>query len=353
MDKLPLPTQTLYAELIEQLVALEARRSVGHLPGCFVTKTIKGERYAYFQYSSPGGTTSQLYIGKMTPLIEAVVTRFAKERAAREVDALGIARLCAQLRAGGANTTDHATGRVLKALSDGGVFHLDGVLVGTTAFTVIGNLLGVRWHSGLLRTQDIDLAGGPVVSVGVPQLAADIPALLDSLNMGFLPVPPFDRAAPSTSFKVRGSALRVDLLTPATGSRSAPRMIARFGAAAQQVKHLDYLLEGFERGVIVDGGGVLVNVPSPARFALHKLVVAQMRSAGMHDKVEKDLLQAADLLEVLSEERPGDLSIAWDTLKAKGTPVRYVVASLARLATTRADLCARVRGILRIRQAAK
>ncbi len=38
----------------------------------------------------------------------------------------------------------------------------------------------------------------------------------------------------------------------------------------------------------VSADGVLVNVPAPARFALHKLVVAAMRPAALQAKAAKD-----------------------------------------------------------------
>jgi len=44
MNRLPLETLTLYAELVEQLTVLEAQRAIGHLPGCFTLKTVKGRR---------------------------------------------------------------------------------------------------------------------------------------------------------------------------------------------------------------------------------------------------------------------------------------------------------------------
>lgn len=62
MVVLPVPVQTLYAELVEQLLALDARRSIGHAPGSFVTKTLKRGTYYYFQYSEPGGSTRQVYV---------------------------------------------------------------------------------------------------------------------------------------------------------------------------------------------------------------------------------------------------------------------------------------------------
>ena len=42
MEKLSLETQTLYAEFLERLTAVEARRSIGRLSGSFTTKTVKG-----------------------------------------------------------------------------------------------------------------------------------------------------------------------------------------------------------------------------------------------------------------------------------------------------------------------
>lgn len=57
----------------------------------------------------------------------------------------------------------------------------------------------------------------------------------------------------------------------------------------------------------MNGGGVLVNVPSPARFAIHKLLVAQDRPAAFQPKARKDLVQAALLIDALDELRPGDV----------------------------------------------
>ena len=47
MERLPLETQTLYAEFSERLLATQARRSLVQAPGCFTTKRVKGEQYIY------------------------------------------------------------------------------------------------------------------------------------------------------------------------------------------------------------------------------------------------------------------------------------------------------------------
>ena len=211
-------------------------------------------------------------------------------------------------------TIDGPSSRVLEALADAAVFRLGGVLVGTHAFIALGNLLGTRWAGAGVRTEDIDIAGERNVSIAVPSLTADVPKVLESLEMGFFPVPGLSPRQPSTSFKVRGRALRVDVLTPQIGSRTRPVPIARFHTAAQPLPHLDYLIEEPQQAALIAGSGILVNVPPPARFALHKLVVSRSRAATQHAKSGKDLDQAAQLIQILAEDRPGDLALAWESL---------------------------------------
>jgi hypothetical protein len=52
MERLPLETQTLYAQLMESLLATEAQRSIGWLSGCFTTKAVKG--FTHCQHPSHG-----------------------------------------------------------------------------------------------------------------------------------------------------------------------------------------------------------------------------------------------------------------------------------------------------------
>jgi hypothetical protein len=318
---LPLETQTLYAELLEHLIGVHAQRSIGRLTGSFAEKTIKGQRYLYWQASQPGGRTKQFYLGRRTPSLTQMISRFERSQTEIQPDLERIRRLAAQLRAGGAIMSDGPSARVVRALSESGLFDAGAVLVGTHAFAVLGNVLGVRWVSGALRTQDVDLAtaAGADIDVAVPDLEADVPSVLESLEMGFLPVPPLDPKQPSTSFKVRGQALRVDLLCPKRGTSDKPVFIRRFNAAAQPLEHLEYLLEAPEKALLINGGAALVNVPAPARFAFHKLLVATLRPAAFQAKAEKDVVQACEVLEMLVAERPGDLSPAWDDLRRRGS----------------------------------
>ena len=56
-------------------------------------------------------------------------------------------------------------------------------------------------------------------------------------------------------------------------------------------------------------------MPTPARFALHKLVISQRRPSAQQIKARKDIQQATELLTLLLEDRPGDIWIALDAAR--------------------------------------
>ena len=71
---------------------------------------------------------------------------------------------------------------------------------------------------------------------------------------------------------------------------------------------------------VVAGRGVLVTVPAPARFALHKLWLAGRRRPGEQAKAGKDRRQARGVIEVLREDRPRDLPRAWEAVPEARRP---------------------------------
>jgi hypothetical protein len=120
--------------------------------------------------------------------------------------------------------------------------------------------------------------------------------------------------------------------------------VRRLAAAAQPLPFLDYLLEDPVRAAIVDGGASSVAVPDPARFALHKLITAGERPAVWAARRDKDLAQAAQVLEALVTDRPGDVTIAAEALVARGSGwTRRVSDGLRALERTSPDVVSRVR----------
>ena len=307
------------------LLALEGGRGWSHLSGSFSRKTVKGAQYAYFQYSDPGGSKRQFSIGRCTPALDDIIREYGRERQELEGDLARIGRLSGLLRSAGMAMTPHAPARVLRGLADAGVFSIGGIVCGSYAFQVMGNMLGVRWPQAAWRTTDVDIAGH--LKVAVPVVEADIPRALESLQMGFIPVPKLDPRQPSTSFRVRGETLRVDLITPGRKSDEAPVFIPRFKAAAAPLPYLGLVMQDPQPALVVDGGtSTLVVVPDPARFALHKLLVSQLRSVRHQTKSGKDLHQAALVLEALGQDRPDDLRGAAKAFLAAGLTVSRKLA---------------------------
>ncbi len=322
MTRQPAETQTLYAELSERLRALEAARSFASLAGTFAKKQVRDGDYWYFKTSEGAAGQKEYFIGPDNRETKAVMKAYSAGRKEAEATLAQIERLCAMLRQGGAMLTDTPSARVIAGLASAGVFRVGAVLVGTHAYIALGNLLGVRWESAL-RTQDIDVAATSVLQVAIPQTEADLPKALDALNMGFLPVPGLNPKEPETSFKVRGQTLRVDLLTPARSARSGkPVSIPRLRAAAQPLELLDYLLEAPVAVPLLNGGATLVNVPDPARFALHKLLISGRRQVFEQAKAGKDRQQAGEIIAALYEDRRGDLGLAVEALNQRAAAWR-------------------------------
>ena len=91
------------------------------------------------------------------------------------------------MRSAGLALVPDGPGRVIRALADAGVFGAGGVLVGSYAFQVIGNLLVLEFPVAAWRTQDVDISFHLLLVV--PAVEAYVPKALDSLRMGFVPVP--------------------------------------------------------------------------------------------------------------------------------------------------------------------
>ena len=313
MRRLPETVQVLYAELLDQLRAAEKDF---HLPvgGSFVSKTIGGGVYWYLQRNEKGRRT-QTYLGPETPELRKQIGA-AKEQ---QLDLKRRRQLVSMLSAGGAASESPTFTAVLEVLADSFVFRLGGVLVGTQAFMCYANMLGVRFEAKSLRTADIDVAENAKISVAVAREGSlDILERLKSIEPRFAAVPELDPRDPSTSLKVRGSDLRVDFLTTTRrGTRQKPVPLPHLNVAAEPLEGLDYLIEKTTKAAVVGGGGVLVNVPLPARYALHKLWVARNRPVSDQAKARKDMSQAGQVLEVLLTDRPHDVEEAMIAMQSR------------------------------------
>lgn len=300
--------QTLYAELLEQcLMASYSKNGISPLK-----IRVKDSDHWYLELAI-GQARRRQYIGPDNQQNREWVERFKQAKVECKGEVKDRQRLVSMLATAGYQSVSGREYRVFEALSQAGVFLAGGVIVGSHAYSMISNTLGVSWDRQLTRTQDIDIADDFRIHVGLSQHDTDIEKALKTADETFLPVPALNPKSPSTSFFVRGAQLRVDILTPMIGKTSRkPIALKSIKAMAEPVRFLDYLLEDTQPAVVIAGAGVLVNIPNPARYALHKLVISQRRQSGFQAKANKDLQQAKSIIEWLEHTRPGDISIAMD-----------------------------------------
>lgn len=314
-NELPLTAQTAYAQLQDVVMAQHVSRNVAQLHGNFARKSVKGHEYWYFVFRE-GSRHRQIYVGPDEPRVRALV-----ERKRRDADPGRIAILARAYVVQGATILLGKHLRVIARLADFGFFRAGGVLVGTHAFASFANLLGVRWTAGD-RTMDVDVAmPGTNVSIALPDAPrADLHDALSTFEAGFIPTQTFAGGAGPT-WSMRGEPdLQIDFLTTLTRNGDAPRHIEALSVTAQPLKFLDYLLEAPTQGVLLDAAGrcVVANLPDPARYAVHKLIVQGERPTRQRTKSRKDLEQAAALLQWHAAHAADRLSDAWDAALARG-----------------------------------
>lgn len=337
----PLILQTAYAELLERSDAAAFDDAFAEA-GTFVAKTIKGRRYWYFQ-TTKDGARPQKYVGPESPdLLARIKTHKHRQNDERERRVL----VSTLLRSGHLPRIDPATGDVLDALARAGLFRLRGVLVGTLAFQTYSAMLGVRLPAQAARTGDIDIAQDRAVSIAVEDRSLPVADVLSAADSRFRSVPHRTDSRRTASYTT--GELRVDFLTPnRQADTDSPAKLPAFGTDAQQLRFLDFLIRDPERAVVLHASGVPVSVPSPERYALHKLIVAQRRRAG-EAKREKDILQASALLAALLRKRPLELKDRWEEATGRGPGwKKLLTAGLALLAPQVRDGMLRTLGLSR------
>ncbi|WP_300543449.1 GSU2403 family nucleotidyltransferase fold protein [Maricaulis sp.] len=195
-----------------------------------------------------------------------------------------------------------------------------------------------RWVTGraIAMTEDVDIATFERLAMVIQDEAS--PALPDALKLlGLEPVPGLKPAEGGARWRMKGGGASLDFLTPSVDEAESVRPLPALGVTAQSLHFLNYLIADPIPAVALYRNGVLVKVPQPARFAIHKLIVAQRRSGPNRNKARKDIAQAKALIEVLVDDRPGDLARAYDEAVERGPKWRSALDASVR---RHADLAA-------------
>lgn len=313
------------------LVTLLLDEEISDIRGAPVRKTIRDRYYWYDRYRV-GDSVIQKYLGEDSDAMRARIERHADLKEKREGRLAERRRLVRLLRSERFLGADAQTGSLLTALSRSGLFRLGGVLVGTNAFRLYEGELGVRYKvDQIVHTGDIDIASFERLSLAIAdQVEPSLDGVLKDFELE--PVPGL-RSQAVWRWQQRKDATFLEFLTPSFTEEEGVRPLAALGVHAQALHHLNYLIADPVHAALIYREGVLVRVPRPEKFAIHKLIVADRRQAGPDSlKARKDLMQAAFLAEVLSEERPGDLEDAMTDALSRGPKWRQrIEASLKRL----------------------
>lgn len=311
--------QTTYAELVDRSANAAFNEALVE-EGTFTAKTVKDRKYWYFQ-SGTGESRTQRYVGPETPeLLERIAHHKEIRDDARERRAL----VSTLVRSFGLPRPIPEIGKVLNALAKAGVFRLRAVLVGTVAFQTYPAMLGVRLPGAPVQTGDVDITQFKDISVFVEDNTPPVLSVLKEVDNSFRAVPHVVDGRRVTSYSAKGG-IRVDFLTPNRGRGTGePQALPALQTDAQPLRFLDYLIHEPEPAVILHDAGIYVHVPSPARYAVHKLIVSRRRQEGAA-KRSKDVQQAEALLRVLAETRPHDLKQSWDEAHSRGARWRQLL----------------------------
>lgn len=321
MDRLPVSLQTLYADIVDRSWAGSYAELI-EAGGSPYPQTINGKVFWYLKMPMVNGVRKKdLYLGPDSPEVQQRLSDHADLKAIRQ-DRQSMIR---SLRAARLPAPDPLSGKVMSTLAEAGAFRLRAVVIGSAAFQTYSPMLGVRFDNTAGQTGDLDIAQFHSISIAVDDaLEQDLLTTLQTADPRFRAIPsPMDgRRTLKYAIQVGSQQeFGVDLLCPLRGpDRGQITSLKALKGDAQLLRYLDFLIYGEVNAVALYGLGVPINVPSPERYAVHKLIVSRMRiqTAQSQAKARKDIRQAEALLEVLLEDRPFDLEQVWNEALLRG-----------------------------------
>jgi hypothetical protein len=138
------------------------------------------------------------------------------------------------------------------------------------------------------------------------------------------------------------SGLRVDFVTPNEGpDTDRPQNLPALQTDVQPLRYLDFLIHDSISAVMLHKSGVLVLVPAPERFAVHKLILALERPPAV-TKRDKDVSQAEALIITLLDRRSDELRLVWEEAYGRGPKWRkLLLGGMTHLSSEARDLLLR------------
>jgi hypothetical protein len=305
------PLTVLFADL-ERHATSQREVFIGTAGSVVERKNASGFRFFVHQYYDGDGKKRERYLAGDPG--SAAAQAAAGELRGRIAELKELVPSFRMLAREGFNVVAPKTYATIASLHNHGIFAAGGMLIGSHAFGVLLNRLGVR--AAPYSTEDIDIARREALAIG--KLAKGFLEILRDSGIEFVEVPQLEHGQPSTSFKERGrSRFQVDLLVPSRDETFPVVSVPELKAHATGLPYLGYLLaESQEAMLLAREGCCMVRVPLPERFAVHKLIVSRLRR-GREAKSDKDVFQACVLASALAETHAGAIESA-----VRAIPVR-------------------------------
>jgi hypothetical protein len=285
MRPIPLNVMTLYADLTQRLCLQDIR------PGSISTKKVDGKKYLY-AVEKDGQARVQRFLGPADSESAKESAKQIKQAAEQGRELRNTVALLKNARVPGPSLL---LGRILEVIANAGLFNRGVTLIGTAAYQTYACVVGSYLPMASLMTNDVDLSLAEFVATAKEE---DIEQILKRADSTIKPHWFAEDKLPRV-FKA-SNGFTIDFLTSLGRGRRAgnPVHINSLGCSAVPLPFQEYAAEETIETVALYGIGVLVRVPTPVRFAVHKLIVAQRRSQTQASKKQKDLRQAAELIDI-------------------------------------------------------
>ncbi len=240
-------------------------------------------------------------------------------------------RTAAAYRGAGGQINEPSHFKTIALLAQQNLFRIGVYIIGSQGFLSICNTLGISANTPFLRANE-----SARLSIAIPDERhpiPDSPAALKKFDNNFFLISTLDEknrgATLSTSLEIKKT--KVDFLTADRG-KVEPVYFDDLGIAAQPLQFMDFLLGGEPlKGLFIGRYAIPVTLPNPSRFAIHKLIISQERPYHFKIRSQKDIAQAALLLECLIDEDPGQVIEALSKCLTIDGAVKNIKKSLPEL----------------------
>ncbi|WP_031438528.1 GSU2403 family nucleotidyltransferase fold protein [Methylobacter tundripaludum] len=302
-------TTSLYSYLFEEALANESITICPGMHGSFSKETRRNNVYWYWVGRNNGKVT-RIYIGADNKESEALIVSLENRKDMAKLAIASMKRTAAAYRGAGGQLIEPSTFKILAPLAY--LFRKGVFVIGSHGFLSICNALGIS-----------PLTGDDMKSISL--------AIPDERKAVSDISPEFDENFFKGVGKPLSSKTKVHVFTADRGSKK-PVYFDDLGVAAEPLRFIDYLLGGEPfKGLVIGSYAIPVHLPNPARFAIHKLIISQCADRSFNGGSEKDIAQAAVLLDYLIRENAEQVVDALATCLAVDGAVDNIRQSLVGL----------------------